>query len=112
MATKSALPHAGKAPPQEFRKLIEGAEEAAGFLKAMAHELRLLSICYIGEGERSVQELEEFLGTSQSNVSQHLGKMRDKGILVCRKAGNQCFYRIKDPTTLKLVRTLHECFCS
>jgi ArsR family transcriptional regulator len=91
--------------------LIGKAEEAAEGLKALAHPTRLLAVCHIGDKERTVGELEEFLGTTQSNVSQHLSKLRDKGILATRKDGNQVHYRVGDRKVLNLIQALQALYC-
>ncbi len=96
---------------RDLSELTQNAKAAAEMLKGLAHEMRLLAICFIGEGEKNVQELETYLGTTQANISQHLAKMRALGILVNRKVGNQVYYRIKDKNTLKLVRVLQEVYC-
>ena len=96
---------------QDLSKLMESATRASESLKCLAHELRLLTICFIGSGEKTVQELENFLGTSQSNMSQHLSKLKDKGFLTSRKQANQVFYRIKEPKVLELVTALQEIYC-
>lgn len=90
---------------------LERSKEASNYLKGLAHEIRLAAICAIGTGEKTVQELEECLGTSQSNVSQHLSKLREKGILDTRKVGNQVYYRVKDTKVLDLIRVLSVCDC-
>lgn len=92
-------------------QLIQSAQAAAEGLKALAHTTRLLAVCHIGDGEKSVGELEAFLGASQSAVSQHLGKLRDKGILTTRKEGNQVYYRIKDKKVLNLIGSLQALYC-
>ncbi len=97
---------------KDYSKLHENASEASEFLKAISHEIRLLAICNIGEGELSVHEMEERCCTSQSNLSQHLGKLRDRGVLVTRKEGNQVFYRLKDKKTLQLIKVLMDKFCT
>lgn len=96
-------------PPEE---LAQGSALAAAYLRALAHEFRMLAVCHIGEGELSVQELEHLLGASQSNVSQHLAKLKEWGILTCRKVGNLSLYRIQDPAALVLVKTLQKKFCT
>lgn len=96
---------------EPLNQLIGIAEEAAEGLKALAHPSRLLAVCHIGEKERTVGELEEFLGTTQSNISQHLGKLRDRGILVTRKEGNQVYYRVRDRKVLALVQALQALYC-
>lgn len=96
---------------QALQDLIKNASKASGSLRALAHEMRLLAICHIGAGEKSVGELEEYLGTSQSNLSQHLAKLRDKGILETRKQGSQVFYRLKDKRMLDLIAALQRLYC-
>jgi DNA-binding transcriptional ArsR family regulator len=95
----------------ELNRLIPKALEAAETLKALAHETRLLAVCFIGEGEKSVQEMEEFLGTTQSNVSQHLARLKAAGILQSRKQGKQVFYSAASPEIFRLVDTLQRIYC-
>ncbi|WP_217125489.1 ArsR/SmtB family transcription factor [Hydrogenophilus thiooxidans] len=89
----------------------EQIERAAQALKSIAHPLRLKILCVIGEDEACVQEIVDAVGTSQSNVSQHLAIMRDKGILATRKEANRVYYRVADPRTLQLVVMMRELFC-
>jgi len=86
-------------------------ERGARCLKTLAHPLRLKVLAIIGDGEASVGEILEAIGTSQSNVSQHLGQMRDKGVLVARRDANQVFYRVKDPKVFELLALMRELFC-
>ncbi len=95
----------------DLSRLVSHAKSAAEILKGLAHETRLLAICFIGDGEKNVLELEAQLGTTQANISQHLGKLRALGLLENRKEGNQVFYRIKNKGTLKLVCVLQESYC-
>jgi len=95
----------------DLEKMKQSAPQAATFLKGLAHEARLMILCYLSEGEKSVQQLEEKLKISQSSVSQHLAKLRDKGILRDRREGNQVFYSIANPQTHILINSLHELFC-
>lgn len=85
---------------------------ASQAIKAIAHPLRLKILCVLGEQEVSVQEIVEQVGTSQSNISQHLAILRDKGVLSTRKDANRVYYRIGDLRTLKLVSMMREVFCS
>jgi ArsR family transcriptional regulator len=89
----------------------EDVERASRSLKAMSHPLRLKILCTLGDQEVSVQEIVEFVGTSQSNISQHLAILRDKGILASRKDANRVFYRVSDARTLKLIGMMREVFC-
>ena len=86
---------------------------ASRSLKAMGHPLRLKILCILaGVTETSVQDLVDLVGTSQSNISQHLSILRDKGILASRKDANNVFYRIGDEKILALMGTVREAFCS
>ena len=90
----------------------EDIERAAQSMKAMAHPLRLKILCTLGGQEVSVQEIVELVGTSQSNISQHLAILRDKGILNSRKDANRVFYKVGDERTLRLIGMMREVFCS
>lgn len=89
----------------------EDIERAARSLKAMSHPLRLKILCTLGDQEISVQDIVESVGTSQSNISQHLAILRDKGILSSRKDANRVYYRVGDARTLQLIRMMREVFC-
>ena len=85
-------------------------ERASRSLKAMSHPLRLKILCTLGAQEVSVQDIVEQVGTSQSNISQHLAILRDKGILASRKDANRVYYRVGDPRTLRLISMMKELF--
>jgi len=89
----------------------EDIERASRSLKAMSHPLRLKILCTLGDQEISVQDIVEQVGTSQSNISQHLAILRDKGILVSRKDANRVYYRVGDGRTLRLISMMREVFC-
>jgi DNA-binding transcriptional ArsR family regulator len=86
-------------------------DRASRSLRAMAHPLRLKILCTLADQELIVQEIVEHVGTSQSNISQHLAILRDKGILVSRKDANRVYYRVSDSRTLKLIGMMREVFC-
>ena len=90
----------------------EDIQQAAQAIKAIAHPLRLKILCVLGNQEVSVQGIVEQVGTSQSNISQHLAILRDKGVLATRKDANRVYYRIGDLRTLKLVGMMRDVFCS
>jgi ArsR family transcriptional regulator len=87
-------------------------EVASRSLKAMSHPLRLKILCTLGSREVCVQGIVDNVGTSQSNISQHLAILRDKGILSSRKEANKVFYRVDDERTLRLIGMMQEVFCS
>jgi len=89
----------------------ERLEKAARCLKVLAHPTRLMIIHLLGEGERSVQDLEKALGVSQSSISQHLNLLKDKEILESRRAAQQVFYRLRTPRLLELTAITRELFC-
>lgn len=89
----------------------EHIETAARALKAISHPLRLKIVCVIGDQELCVQDIVDAVGTSQSNISQHLAILRDKGVLVTRKDANRVFYRMGDQRTLQLIVLMREVFC-
>jgi DNA-binding transcriptional ArsR family regulator len=90
----------------------EDIDRASRSLKAMSHPLRLKILCTLGDQEISVQDIVERVGTSQSNISQHLAILRDKGILASRKDANRVYYRVGDARTLRLISMMREVFCS
>lgn len=90
----------------------EDIDRASRSLKAMSHPLRLKILCTLGEDELSVQDIVERVGTSQSNISQHLAILRDKGILFSRKDANRVYYKVSDNRTLQLIGMMRNVFCT
>ncbi len=90
----------------------EDINRAARCLKAMSHPLRLKILCVLGSQKISVQQIVEHVGTSQSNISQHLAILREKDILGCEKRANRVFYYIDDERMLQLIRLMREVFCT
>ena len=90
----------------------EDIDRASRSLKAMSHPLRLKILCTLGDSEISVQDIVDHVGTSQSNISQHLAILRDKGILSARKDANRVYYKVGDQRTLRLIGMMREVFCS
>src|SRR5438477_4313246 len=90
----------------------ENIREASEAMQAMAHPLRLKILCLVGNQELSVLEIVEAVGTSQSNISQHLAVLRGNGVLAARKDANKVFYRIGDARVLKMIALTREIFCS
>lgn len=89
----------------------EHIEQASRAMKAMSHPLRLKILCVLGDREVSVQEIVGSVGTSQSNISQHLAILRDKGVLRTRKDANRVYYRVGDTRVLQLIGMMREVFC-
>ncbi|MBI2296915.1 MAG: winged helix-turn-helix transcriptional regulator [Betaproteobacteria bacterium] len=89
----------------------EHIEQASRALKAMAHPLRLKILCVLGNQELSVQDIVDCVGTSQSNISQHLAILREKGVLRTRRDADRVYYRVGDQRTLTLIGMMREVFC-
>jgi len=90
----------------------EDIDRASRSLKAISHPLRLKILCVLGDKEVSVQDIVDNVGTSQSNISQHLAILRGKGILASRKDANRVYYRVGDYRTLRLISMMQEVFCT
>jgi ArsR family transcriptional regulator len=115
------LPRQTAAKPEERRDMNsalgdlivkqEHIDTAARALKAISHPLRLKILCVVGGEEICVQDIVDAVGTSQSNISQHLAILRDKGVLQTRKDANRVYYRIADERTLQLIAMMREVFC-
>ena len=89
----------------------DNIEQAARALKAMAHPLRLKILCVIGDSELPVMEIVNKVGTTQSNVSQHLDILREKGIVVSRREGSKILCRVKSKEILELMSAMQRTFC-
>lgn len=100
-----------KHPIADFKDKQEQIETAARSLKAIAHPLRLKILCVIGGEEVCVQDIVDAVGTSQSNISQHLAILREKNVLQTRKDANRVYYRVADQRTLQLIGMMREVFC-
>jgi ArsR family transcriptional regulator len=88
------------------------ATEAAGMLKSLSNEKRLMILCKLLEtGEMSVLPLAGEVGLGQSALSQHLARMRAERIVDCRREGQTIFYRVSDPRVSKLLKSLKSIFC-
>ncbi|MCB5195465.1 MULTISPECIES: helix-turn-helix transcriptional regulator [Deefgea] len=89
----------------------EHIDQASRAMKAMSHPLRLKILCVLADQEVSVQDIVERVGTTQSNISQHLALMREKGVLRTRKDANRVYYRVGDQRTLDVVAMMRDVFC-
>ncbi len=90
----------------------ERAAEAAGLLKALANEKRLMILCKLLErGEMSVMTLCDNVGLSQSALSQHLAKMRDEKIIDFRRDGQTIYYHVSSPDVNRILKTLKSIYC-
>jgi DNA-binding transcriptional ArsR family regulator len=98
-------------PELDIDALIASAHEASGFLKALAHEARLLILCLLVEQEKSVTEIEEILELRQPAISQQLARLRADGLLQTRREGKNVFYSLARPEVREIISALHRAFC-
>ena len=98
--------------PASADDMIAHAQEAASFLKALSHEGRLMILCHLVSGEKSVSELEELLGSRQAAVSQQLARLRIEGLVSTRRDGKAIYYSIGDQRVGRMVSLMFDLFCS
>jgi ArsR family transcriptional regulator len=95
-------------PPEQ---MMENAVDAANFLKALAHEGRLMILCHLSSGPKSVTELENLLASRQAAVSQQLARLRLEGLVSARRDGKAIYYSIQDPKVMRAVALIYDLFC-
>lgn len=92
-------------------EMIIKATSAAAFLKALSHEGRLMILCHLSSGEKSVTELERLLSSRQAAVSQQLARLRLEGLVNCRREGKAIYYSIQDPKVSRTIALVYDMFC-
>lgn len=97
--------------PMDPKAMLAKAEEAAALLANLANAKRLVLLCHLTEGERSVGALAKLVGLSQSALSQHLARLRAEGIVATRREGTTIRYRIVNPLVLTLMQGLYAAYC-
>lgn len=98
-------------PESPYKNLTKKCGAAATLLKALAHPQRLQILCHLSSGEKTVGELKELCGASQSAVSQFLGRMKGEGLVSSIKEGQFVRYRIVDAKVLEIIQALQRAFC-
>ncbi len=98
-------------PQEEMDAIARSAGDAAAFLKAISHEGRLMILCHLSAGEKSVTELEDLLSARQAAVSQQLARLRHDGLITSRREGKAIYYRLTDARTSRILHVIHELFC-
>ena len=97
--------------PASLALMHQHADDASRLLKALANEKRLLILCLLSEGERSVSALNAQLDLSQSALSQHLAVLRADGLVQTRREAQTILYAIADGPAQRIMQTLHDIFC-
>jgi len=96
---------------EDLDKMVDNATAASNFLKAISHEGRLMILCHLVTGEKSVTELEELLSARQAAVSQQLSRLRLEGLVIPRRDGKAIYYRLADNRPRRVLELVYELFC-
>ena len=97
---------------KELNDMMESAMTASRFLKAISHEGRLMILCYLASGEKSVTDLETLLSSRQAAVSQQLARLRSEGLVSARREGKVIFYRLADKRATRILDVVYDIFCN
>ena len=95
----------------QMDRMMENATTATNYLKAISHEGRLMILCHLATGEKSVTELEELLSARQAAVSQQLGRLRLEGLVQPRREGKTIYYSLTDDRSRRIIGLVYELFC-
>jgi ArsR family transcriptional regulator len=97
--------------PDELDRMMDHATTATNYLKAISHEGRLMILCHLSTGEKSVTELEDLLSARQAAVSQQLGRLRLEGLVAPRRDGKTIYYSLADERSRRILGLVYELFC-
>jgi ArsR family transcriptional regulator len=96
----------------EMDRMVDNATTASNFLKAISHEGRLMILCHLVSGEKTVTELEELLSARQAAVSQQLSRLRLEGLVVPRRDGKAIYYSLADERPRRILEVVYDLFCA
>ncbi|MFN3525175.1 MAG: ArsR/SmtB family transcription factor [Paracoccus sp. (in: a-proteobacteria)] len=111
-AAADSLAHGGSAKDVPANDMTARAAEASAFMKALAHEGRMMILCHLSGGEKTVSQLEVLLGQRQAAVSQQLARLRSEGLVSCRRDGKARYYAVADPRAAEVVALMYRLFCA
>lgn len=97
--------------PEDLDRMMDNAQTASNFLKAISHEGRLMILCHLATGEKSVTELEELLSARQAAVSQQLSRLRLEGLVKPRRDGKAIYYSLADDRPTRIIDVVYDLFC-
>ncbi len=97
---------------EDMAKMMANAQAASNFLKAISHEGRLMILCQLASGEKSVTELEDLLSARQAAVSQQLSRLRLEGLVKPRRDGKTIYYSLVDDRSTKIMEVVYDLFCA
>ncbi|TDT75597.1 ArsR family transcriptional regulator [Litoreibacter halocynthiae] len=96
---------------EDIERMMDSACTASNFLKAISHEGRLMILCHLATGEKSVTELEELLSARQAAVSQQLSRLRSEGLVSPRRDGKAIYYSLTDRRAVQILDVVYDLFC-
>ena len=97
--------------PEDMDRMVKNAQKASNFLKAISHEGRLMILCHLASGEKSVTELEDLLSARQAAVSQQLTRLRLEGLVTPRRDGKAIYYSLTDDRPRQIIEVVYDLFC-
>ena len=97
---------------KEIDDMMDNAMTASRFLKAISHEGRLMTLCYLASGEKSVTDLENLLSSRQAAVSQQLARLSTEGLVEARRDGKTIYYRLADKRATRILDVVYDIFCN
>ncbi|CTQ51234.1 Biofilm growth-associated repressor [Jannaschia donghaensis] len=96
---------------EDLDRMVDNATAASNFLKAISHEGRLMILCHLASGEKSVTELERLLSARQAAISQQLARLRLEGLVQPRREGKTIFYSLTDDRAIRIMEVVYDLFC-
>ncbi|MDB4168453.1 metalloregulator ArsR/SmtB family transcription factor [Planktomarina sp.] len=96
---------------EDMDKMAGNVVQAVNFLKAISHEGRLMILCYLASGEKSVMDLEELLSARQAAVSQQLSRLRLEGLVTPRREGKVIYYSLTDKRSTQIMAVVYDLYC-
>ncbi|MFL4469279.1 ArsR/SmtB family transcription factor [Tateyamaria armeniaca] len=96
---------------EDMERMMRNAQAASNFLKAISHEGRLMILCHLTSGEKSVTELEDLLSARQAAVSQQLSRLRLEGLVKPRRDGKAIYYSLTDDRPRQIMEVVYDLFC-
>jgi DNA-binding transcriptional ArsR family regulator len=96
----------------DLKQMANSANRASALMKTLGHKDRLMILCHLADGEKSVGQIAELLQIPQSPLSQHLSRMRKEGLVETRREAQTIFYSLKSGEAARIVEVLYELFCA
>ncbi len=102
----------GEISEEDMEKMMASACDASNMLKALSHEGRLMILCHLVTGEKTVTELEDLLSARQAAISQQLARLRHEGLVTPRRDGKAIYYSLTDERPKQILEVIYDLFCS